>query len=213
MGSARHRDALVHKHDRRRDDQCRDLLPHRRRHSADHERAGGFRAVLFFERLANRLQRGGPARRFHKPRRRAEPLQALAVLCMRRDKDFLDQARMTRVHHPALVPCVESRGQILVLGRRFQLECDVGARQLPVELLRECGGMRAEIGRHALALRIADLAQPAVLQRREHRDQAEQSGRHDEQRQPETGPHRPSLAPRAGRKALCPQGFTCLTIS
>ena len=79
---------------------------------------------------------------------------------------------------------------------RIELEQQVGARQLAIEVLGEPVGARVQRRVHALAFRVADAAEPLVLQRREQRDQPEQGARHDDHRQPESASHAASLARR-----------------
>jgi hypothetical protein len=78
------------------------------------------------------------------------------------------------------------------------MESDVRARELGVELLRQLGGARAQACAHPLALRFAHFAEPAVLQRREDREQHEQQRRR--QQLPRSSTHERTVREKRGRR-------------
>src|SRR5262249_27528663 len=71
------------------------------------------------------------------------------------------------------------------------VERDVGARQLAIELLRELGGAGAQAVAQAIALGVAHLAEPPVLQRAEHAEQRQQ--RRGDHQLPDRLPHNLTL--------------------
>ena len=122
-----------------------------------------------------RREIGGPCHR----RERACGWFQLPQLCR------IERLALGEIHRPDQSgnPCrgLPSGVRIGEDGRRItvqlfasNLEREIGARQLAVEFLREFRGARAKARAHALALCVAHLAEPAVLQRREDREQHEQ---------------------------------------
>src|SRR5205823_382121 len=122
-------------------------------------------------------------------------------------------AREPRRLLPALVARRDARRGVLPRRRRIDLEQQERPRQLAVEVLRELGRARVQRRAHALAFRVADASQPPVLERREQRNQAEQRGREQRKRRPESPPHTASLARAFAPKSARARGFTSLTNS
>ena len=179
-----------------------DLLPQNRRKSSNHERSvGGLLLARFTELATDRRERGGPLHRLEALGRRVEALQRDgAIRSARGHVKLANQLRIPRRRLPAIVARGEARGQALGPWRdadsdgRLELEQHVGERQLAIEILGVGVGARAQRRRQALALGVADASEPAVLQRREYRDQHEHGGRHGEHRRPEAARHATSLA-------------------
>ena len=104
-------------------------------------------------------------------RRGIEPLQHVGARPLRLEQeDVLDQAGHRRRRLRLVERRAHRRPGIPIERIRLEVEREIDARELAVELLREIGGARAQARAHPLALRLAHFAEPAVLQRRE-RDQ------------------------------------------
>ena len=123
------------------------------------------------------LERRRPVRRLERARCRIEPLQRRrrAVPALRAGRRRLTRPRRRRRRLPLRVaPPRSPRAGSASSASRLDVERDVDARELAVERLRELGGARLQARAHPLALGLADFAEPAVLQRRERREQHEQ---------------------------------------
>src|SRR5581483_7537884 len=71
-------------------------------------------------------------------------------------------------------------GRIALERAGVELECQERVGQLAVEVAAEVGRARAQRGAQPVALRVADVAEPSVLQRREDREHDEQDRRRRE---------------------------------
>jgi hypothetical protein len=90
-----------------------------------------------------------------------------------------------------LVAPGDARSQVLRrwFGHRLALEQQVGARQLAIEVLCELRCVVGEPHATLIAVGVADLPHPAVLEHREHDEQPEEGSRDDAERQTQTRPH------------------------
>jgi hypothetical protein len=146
-----------------------------------------------------RRQFGRPLDRRQRVRRGIEPPQLRRVEHPAvGDVHRADQRGNLRAGLPSRVRVGQSRGRIRVELIAPDMEGDVGARELGVELLRELGRTRAKACAHPLALRFAHFAQPAVLQRREDREQHEQQRRR--QQLPRGSAHERTVREKGGRR-------------
>ena len=118
-------------------------------------------------------------RRLARPRRRARRRQARhrhAFAGTRLDDDHLgDQAGKARGVVPPL-ECLSGRGRKGAAGLVLRPEGEGDRRQLAVDVAAEAGGIRLEPGPQPMLLRLAHLADPAVLQRGQHEQQDDQPG-------------------------------------
>jgi hypothetical protein len=123
-----------------------------------------------------------PLRRLERFRRRVEAhLEDRAVGAPLAKQDLADDARK----RGRAAPCVNSRGvagPVFPLERvRIDLDCDVGARHLAVEGLGDLRRARLHACTHPIALGVAHLSEPPVLQRRQRQHQRAERERHPEQ--------------------------------
>ena len=107
--------------------------------------------------------------------------------------DVLENPRIPRGGFPAIV-AKRNAGLEAASASRIQLEEQVRAGELAVEVLSEAGGARVERRAHVLPFRIADAAEPSVLKGGKERDEAEQRHRNGEHRQATAPSHLASLA-------------------
>jgi hypothetical protein len=85
-----------------------------------------------------------------------------------------NQSRHVRRRLPSFVRVCERRRRIGIEAIAVDVKGDVGARQLGIEFLRELRGARTQRGAHPIALRLADFAEPAVLEGGERGEEHEQ---------------------------------------
>src|SRR5262249_45086093 len=101
---------------------------------------------------------------------------------------------------PAVVAKREPLGLVVLATRGIRLKEQVGPRDFLVEVLGELRGAGLERGAHALALGVADLPEPGVLEGREQDDQAQERRGDDHHRHADWTRHEASLARGFGRK-------------
>jgi len=164
--------------------------------------AGTFGARL--QPLAHGGQLGRPLRVDERAGHRIESPQAHGRLALR-DEHRGHQPRVVRVRAPPLVADGEARTAVLAEHVGIDLEPRVGARDLAVEVLRELLHAAPRAGLQPRALRLADLADPSVLQGRQQPQHQQQ--RNDGERQWNTRgsralEHRGRLACAPGRASL-----------
>ena len=117
------------------------------------------------------LHRLGPRHGLERVRRRIEPPDPELGVGRIHQKDVGNELRVLGRVHPGLVPIgVLLRGAVAG-GNRADLQAENGAAHLEIEGVAELRGGVAQVVLHPLALGLADLTDPAVLQHRQRRQQ------------------------------------------
>ena len=164
--------------------------------------------------LAHRRQFRGPFRVEEGALAGIEAPQPHGAVPARRHVHGRDQPRVVRVRAPPLVAHGEPRASVLAEHVGIDLEPGVGARDLAIEVLRELLDAGARAGLEPHALRLADLADPSVLQggqQPEHGEERDHRERHGNTRGTRALEHRGRLARAPGRASRETGIFTFFT--
>jgi hypothetical protein len=138
------------------------------------------------ELRANGRERTGPFGRLDEARRRIEALERRPIALHRGEVHLFDHSREARRRLPPVVPRGHLPRHAVVARRGPDLEEQVRAIELAIEVFGEAGRAGLQRRAHAVALGVADLPEPAVLQPGEQHDEAEQPSGQHEHRRPES---------------------------